>query len=1284
MQRPLITFTLGFVVASLGALPASAWAQEAAPTESGRQAAAMPLVQQAQFLLSFYRVDLARTVLQKALAVQPDQPEALFLLGDLALREGNNRTAATMLERLEVGQPGSPFATDLRALWRLHTEERQRLVQLRSLRAEGNVAQASQLAQSLFPDRLPPGSLLPEFVDLLATSPAQRAAVIQALPRRLAYSSSPRDRLAYYGLQSQSEATLTESLRGFAKLAREHSVPPDQFAGPWRRALDWAKRGGGGAEALRLANADEALYRQSIPQDVRFAVVPYPVTTEAPKAVPRAAVSVDLQPGFDALGQNRLADAESLFASTLRREPTRGAASGGLGIVRLRQGKLPEALALFEKAAEHEQNGKSKADWQALATMARYKIKFARGRELARDGRLEEADQQFEAALPLTEDPTEALLALADVRARRGQAVAADELYARLLKLDPADAYVWRARFANGLRHPEIGPSATTWLDTIETEARQHNLPVADLFDADALREVAAQEVAAGHTTIAQRLLERGVAIEGSAAWLRHDLARRYLQTGQVKKALALMDSGVAKSPGDPQMRHAAALIAVAADRFDLALAHLDAVPEDERLPDHAALRSAVSFEQSLRQYRRALSAGDKPAAQAAVQQAANDTLGRPDRQLRLVQAEVDVGLIDSARRHLDALASTTLTLPQQIQIAQLRSMAGQEADADRALAALPARVRSTPDINLLLQVQEAVVARRIDKMLRDGRPTADAIDLVDHALPGWPSGDARIQQRRMLAQSRLYVQAKAPSNALATLQAMQALTPSDEAYGSWQRARVQVLNATGQREEARQTLRQLHAIEAERGPRALADASADDPRLLDAALANDIGEPDWARDWLAPVLAEREHDPGVQLEAARSALASGHYNRAADHLNKAETTATVAVPPSPGVAAASRSILDQLETRRQPRFEAGAMFVHDGGRAGISAVRAREVPLRLTWPIGYEGHGFLQADAVTVDAGTLPASFAAAADLGTVRSTGADLPAPVTQRQQGANLALGWQEERQRFDLGLVGLGMPVRNWVGGWQRTFGDENTRYGVDLSRRIETHRLLPYVGAIDPVTGLPWGGVTRTGGMVWLSQALNPTDRIQAYAKASSYNGKHVQSNSAVQLRTAWGRDLVRSEPLNLNLGVGAMLWRFQRNSNFYSWGHGGYYSPQRYFSLGVPLELSGRKDRWSYLLRASVTYAWTHEAAAPYYPLDPTLLPGSSYGSSNGHGLGGSLRAAVERRIGTQWDLGAWIDIDRSENYSPTRGMLYLRYHFKPQGDTAPAVPQPLQPISQF
>lgn len=182
-------------------------------------------------------------------------------------------------------------------------------------------------------------------------------------------------------------------------------------------------------------------------------------------------------------------------------------------------------------------------------------------------------------------------------------------------------------------------------------------------------------------------------------------------------------------------------------------------------------------------------------------------------------------------------------------------------------------------------------------------------------------------------------------------------------------------------------------------------------------------------------------------------------------------------------------------------------------------------------------------------------------------------------------------------------------------------------------------------------------------------------------------GQDVADNTAWWARGTLERRWVAQPGWQLDAGLVAAAWHYARNLSFHTWGHGGYYSPQRYLSLALPLEASGQTPHWRWSLRASLSRSWTREDDVAYFPTDAALQAAAGqpmHRGGRGGGFGRSLRAGVETDLGAGWVLGARVELERSSDYAPHRASLYLRSRFGggTQADE-PRSPQWLAPLSR-
>ena len=160
--------------------------------------------------------------------------------------------------------------------------------------------------------------------------------------------------------------------------------------------------------------------------------------------------------------------------------------------------------------------------------------------------------------------------------------------------------------------------------------------------------------------------------------------------------------------------------------------------------------------------------------------------------------------------------------------------------------------------------------------------------------------------------------------------------------------------------------------------------------------------------------------------------------------------------------------------------------------------------------------------------------------------------------------------------------------------------------------------------------------------------------------------------------------LVEKADERVRVGLTLMHWRHDMDLGGYSLGQGGYYSPQRYTSVGVPVSYAWRNYDWSLLLEGSVGWSQAHINHTVLAQFDVRSNIDAMNDASDSSGLGYRLRGLFERRLSDHWVLGGGFDWQHSDDYAPSHGMLYLRYLFEPwRGNLALPV-TPLEPYSEW
>ncbi|MEW7865974.1 cellulose synthase complex outer membrane protein BcsC [Aeromonas diversa] len=380
-------------------------------------------------------------------------------------------------------------------------------------------------------------------------------------------------------------------------------------------------------------------------------------------------------------------------------------------------------------------------------------------------------------------------------------------------------------------------------------------------------------------------------------------------------------------------------------------------------------------------------------------------------------------------------------------------------------------------------------------------------------------------------------------------------------------------------------------------------------------------------------------------------------------------------------LAASLRGDLERHYRQSQTSVSFDSDYWGSSGTGGVSDLRALTQMLQLDTPLA-GGTLFGRLERVDMDAG----HFAGQEKFGTCAErvcTAGD------QQAQGTLVAAGWHKGRWAVDLGSTPLGFEVVDWTGGAsvQGDLGDLGWTF--TLSRRPVTSSLLSYAGSVDPGTGTVWGGVRANGVRFDLSYDLGGAVGYWGSLQQHLLTGENVPDNWRTRLMGGGYYKLINQEHRRASVGLNTMLWHYQRDLGGYTLGQGGYYSPQRYFSLALPVSYRQRSSDWSWEVNGSVSWSRSRSDDTQRYPLAglvPPALPDRDAiergGSSSG--IGYTLGGLVEYRLTDHWRIGARIDIQQADDYAPSHGTLFLRYSFKPWQGDLDMPPRPLTPYGEF
>lgn len=232
--------------------------------------------------------------------------------------------------------------------------------------------------------------------------------------------------------------------------------------------------------------------------------------------------------------------------------------------------------------------------------------------------------------------------------------------------------------------------------------------------------------------------------------------------------------------------------------------------------------------------------------------------------------------------------------------------------------------------------------------------------------------------------------------------------------------------------------------------------------------------------------------------------------------------------------------------------------------------------------------------------------------------------------------------------------------------------------VNLHRNSVTDSILSTTGLRDPYGDGSWGRVVASGVSVGGVLPLNNTYWLSATAGGDLYDGFHVWDNTRFTVDLSSGGTWRVFDGDELSTGLFLYAENFSRNSNYFTYGHGGYYSPKLMTMTGPFVRYRSDCCRLYWFdIQASV--GWLHQETedAPRYPLlddgAPTLSAAAqadangTFEGETSDELGHALRVEGWRLFSDHLALGGFAGTENSSDHSEWMAGLGLRWYFKPQ-----------------
>lgn len=1208
------------------------------------------MLEQIQLGEALFRDDIVRDAVQRLYRIHPQHPQGLLAELRLAIRFEQLDRATQLLTQLQQLAPDAEATAQASLLMKLtQPAARAQLAQARLYAAAGRFTEAQSIYDTLLQGRYPDADLAVEYWQIRTQQARQRPLAISALTASL--QDFPKNPsllrvLANYHFQENQPKQALEYLHRLAEQKAQRDVAAN-------REYDYLL-------TLPVSSQTHALWADFLQR--------YPelmVTAKAQAELNRqAALLGDRawqagQAGLRALDQGRTQQSIAQLQQAIAAYPDDVELYGALGLAYLRTDDRVRALQYFRLAKAKEQRDEQTSKWISLIASTEYWLMLGRADQALAQKDWPQAQRLYQQAHK--QDPRNifALVGLADSALAAQQPEQALAYFKQALHISPAD----ESAQAGMLRYIATLP-AQQGLDLL-ARLQPRNAPLFVQAQLDlklALlqqqAELAEQEGRIEDQLTALRAIQQ---LDLRNPWASYRLAVVLREQGNADAALAAYQQHLAVADKQPVSRYAHALLLASMDRWDAALVSLNRIAVQVWTPEMQDLAQRVRTAQLIAQAQQLYDKGSVQQAFALLEPSAATALAA---RLQLAQWSYDVGDYAQSLEHY--------ILALRVEPSNIDARLGQFENW-AALGKLQGLRLALDSFEIAPESQSANAYRRLANL--------------------WLVLGEKAQARTILQQQ------------VTQLQATQLNEPNALLYRDLARLTV---------EQNPQQALDLYATSMRDAQLLPVTAVTRVTRVTPATAASVLIQPVTAVDNVAVTTAMPEPN-AVPESVSTPAVAASEMVSSVTLVrdDEAFTKAMRISAEDDWLARGLRAEAQELYLREMPTFTLHNDYSwRNDGTTGLSRLNASTTMAHFEFPL-QQGRGFLRADHVRMDAGRLKKSadgryngrfgscaFAGEDSQGTTQAL-AGCANGLSQKAEGTSFAAGWYDEQLSFDLGSTPYGFTVQNWVGGISYADKIGLTGWNLTASRRPLSNSVLSFAGAKDPRTGIEWGGVMANGASLGLSWDQGNANGVWADISYHQLRGKNVADNTRSRLMAGYYRRVINEPHELLTVGVNTMLWRYQKDLSEYTLGHGGYYSPQRYASISLPVSYARRTVNWSYLLEGSVSLSASKSREMDYYPeqaliADPwrdlasqdvsygNFITGNRFGGGSSRSVGYSIRGMLERRLSSYWVLGTGLDWRYSEDYSPSRAMLYLRYSFAPwQGDLRLPV-EPLTPYAEF
>jgi tetratricopeptide (TPR) repeat protein len=228
----------------------------------------------------------------------------------------------------------------------------------------------------------------------------------------------------------------------------------------------------------------------------------------------------------------------------------------------------------------------------------------------------------------------------------------------------------------------------------------------------------------------------------------------------------------------------------------------------------------------------------------------------------------------------------------------------------------------------------------------------------------------------------------------------------------------------------------------------------------------------------------------------------------------------------------------------------------------------------------------------------------------------------------------------------------------------------TRYlstGTQITGRLyaqnRTDSLLSLSGNVDPFTGEDFGRAIEIGGEVSALIPISPRWTISTSASAASIVGDDIDTNERYRAQIGISRNINLNNFKYFAVGPSVQFETNSENHDFFTFGNGGYFSPQAFVRTAANLNFQ-TKERHRFIIRGTASIAFEYIETDDRFILPNSLIDAGNFQGSNSTGIAGNALVEGIYRLSDKWVFGGYLGGAAANDFSEAIGGIYLRYTF--------------------